>query len=1278
MANDDNQQQKNRELSATKATLPHQLSSAGARDLAPDIQRAVHLLRWILTTLIILFSLGTGIAEPLYLGSYAGLLQEPIFWAGVGVIACLAVAAIVSRTPHYQLAAGLAIGAIYTAIFISGANSGAPFSIMAYLVLSVLLSGLFFSYRGIIVTVAAGLLGIVILPLFVPGTNNPDLISVMTYFVIVSALLLVVTHHRNLQEQDRQHELREANAALRRRLDLEECVTALSTKFLSIDIQEIDDVLTEALETIGTFAQADHSFVVLRLKDEQTEETGYEWTAEGAGPLSDGLRELLTSAFPWWQERMTVFEPLHISCVTDLPVEASAEKRLFESLGVQSLAAAPMLLDGEQLGFVGIDTACHEGTWADDVVSLLQIAGSIFVNVLLRRQSENAVRSAKDELEIRVAERTQALEQSANRLELLHQIDQAILTACSPEEISGEALQSLRQLIPCDRASVVSFDLEAREFTVLSAWTKRSTRLASGVKMPLGAFGGNIQQLRLGRVNIVSDLNSVPQLSESDRMLIDEGIRTYISVPLIAQTVLIGSLNLAGGEPNVFGSEHIEVASEVARQMAVALQQARLQEDERQQHALVEALNDTAAAINSTLDLDEVLEYILATVGQLVPHQAASVMLLEGDKVWAGRRTGSQSSGRRNYDSLLSLSERPLLKHMADSRQPVVVDDTCNSPDWIETATTRWVRSYVGAPIVSDNEVIGFLNLDSDEPGYFTALHARHLRTFALQAAIAIQNARHYVESQDRNRRLALLNEITRISTATLDLDTLLRRLADVALEIAQSDGCYLTLWDADQQRTIPAAASGALQERYTNIRPQPGEATLTETVIGTGQPLVVDDAYHTSHLAPRIARLFPTRSLLALPLLAGGRPLGALILAFDTHHHFAQEDIEWAEQAAELIALAVAKAQVYETLEQRVADRTTELRTVSERVQTILDNSPDTILLLGSDGLIRTGNLKALDMFGFTIDELHGRHPTILVEVSSGQMLTNALRTVVDSRRTMQFEAVAKHNDGQSFDAGIALAPIEEGDAISGFVCTIRDVSSQKAVERMKDEFLATAAHELRTPLTSIQGFSEILLTRSLESARQKRYLTMINEQSTQLARIINELLDLSRLEANRGLSFDFEPVQVDALVVEVLQPFLDTSPDHRFELEGLLADLPPVHADRFRLAQVLRNLVSNAVKYSPEGGRITLRGQITGDALQISVQDDGIGMTADQQSHLFEKFYRANSSSTQGTGLGLAISKLIVEGHGGQIRVESAPGSGSTFSFNLPLCGLGHAETQ
>ena len=240
-----------------------------------------------------------------------------------------------------------------------------------------------------------------------------------------------------------------------------------------------------------------------------------------------------------------------------------------------------------------------------------------------------------------------------------------------------------------------------------------------------------------------------------------------------------------------------------------------------------------------------------------------------------------------------------------------------------------------------------------------------------------------------------------------------------------------------------------------------------------------------------------------------------------------------------------------------------------------------------------------------------------------------------------------------------------------SGIVTTIHDVTHEREVDRMKTEFISTAAHELRTPLTSIQGFSEILLMREdLKPEEKKKFLTYINQQSVGLAAIINDLLDISRIESGRGFALNKQPCNVGEAIQEIIPYFQEHYTNHPFEVA-----LPekPVHlnVDKEKMGQVLKNLLSNAAKYSPEGGLIRVGGEIFEDHYRISVQDRGMGMTPEQVDKMFDKFYRGDASNTaiEGTGLGMTVVKHIVEAHGGKVWAESELGKGTVVTFTIPV---------
>jgi PAS domain S-box-containing protein len=232
------------------------------------------------------------------------------------------------------------------------------------------------------------------------------------------------------------------------------------------------------------------------------------------------------------------------------------------------------------------------------------------------------------------------------------------------------------------------------------------------------------------------------------------------------------------------------------------------------------------------------------------------------------------------------------------------------------------------------------------------------------------------------------------------------------------------------------------------------------------------------------------------------------------------------------------------------------------------------------------------------------------------------------------------------------------------------RENEERRKAEAMKDELVATVSHELRTPLASLMGFAELMLDHDFPRQEQREFLQVIHQESTRLTELINDFLDLQRIEAGR-MECLIEPMDLRPLLEETARLFTKEDSTHRIVVET--SRLPRLLGDGKRLRQVLTNLVSNAVKFSPKGGRVLLSATVDSGQVVVMVEDQGIGIPADMIPNLFQKFFRVDNADTRsigGTGLGLALIKEIVRLHKGDIWVESQPGFGSRFFFTVPVC--------
>lgn len=367
--------------------------------------------------------------------------------------------------------------------------------------------------------------------------------------------------------------------------------------------------------------------------------------------------------------------------------------------------------------------------------------------------------------------------------------------------------------------------------------------------------------------------------------------------------------------------------------------------------------------------------------------------------------------------------------------------------------------------------------------------------------------------------------------------------------------------------------------------------------------------------------------------------------------------------------------------LERRVAERTAELeasrREVAEQRNIYwsqLDASTDGLALAAHDRTLlhinrafgRTLGLESVDgLIGRPVGEFRARLLPLLKEPEKYQQEMERLWTNPKARGDFELELL----DGRVLHFYSTTVQTAAGELI-GRSLGCRDVTREREVDRMKSEFVATVSHELRTPLASLLGFSELMLTRKLPEEKNKQFLEVIHKESKRLNTLINDFLDLQRIESGR-VSYTLEQLHVASVVREVATLF-SNDPQHPLRL-GLPESLPPVLGDHDRIKQVLQNLLSNAVKFSPKGGEIAVAASATGDGMvEISVQDHGLGIPPEAMPKLFGKFYRVDSTDRReigGTGLGLALCKEIVTAHHGRIRAESRMGAGSTFRFTLPV---------
>ncbi len=722
----------------------------------------------------------------------------------------------------------------------------------------------------------------------------------------------------------------------------------------------------------------------------------------------------------------------------------------------------------------------------------------------------------------------------------------------------------------------------------------------------------------------------------------------------------------------------IVLLSSLARQVAVAIENSRLFQAERGQRELAEALAAAAAAVDSTLQLDPVLDRILEQVERVVAGDAFSIMLMEnGGVARIVRWRGQEKLGAKDLmmDLSLPIADFPTFVRMVRTEEPVIVGDTTADPDWVVLEGQEWLLSYVGAPIQVGGHTVGFLNVDGTRPSQFSLADAKRLQAFANHAAVAIENAYLYAEQRRRAEEASLLLEIAGAINSTLELDHILEEVAVRAARTCQADRCTVLLLDESEENLHPIMsqlASGEIDPEERQLFTQALYPRRVEGVpeaveaIGERRPLFIPDV-RASSIPRQWVESFDVGCLLLVPVISRERVVGLMALDRpEVGNAFTDKQVKLAMTIGGQAAGAIENAGLHREqrdyarrLEQRVMERTAELQAQYAWLRAILHSSTDGIIVANMEGEILEANPVVTEWL------------TYVLSPEDAEQLQETVRRLV-AQAEQRSEAVLELAE---LDLELTAAPIlEPGMKGAAVVIAAHDISHLKALDRMKSRFVSDVSHELRTPITTIKLYAALMQRSSPQKMRE--YLEMLVQEADRQAKLVEDILQISRIDAGR---LEMEPhlTSLNELAAEVVASHRATAEGQGLTLSCQLAEQEPVAlVDPNRIMQVLDNLVANSIHYTLSGGEVVVSVSEEGEngrvRAVVTVADSGIGIPQEELPHVFERFFRGEHArllDVPGTGLGLAISREIVELHGGGITVESREGVGSTFTIWLPV---------
>jgi signal transduction histidine kinase/DNA-binding response OmpR family regulator/putative methionine-R-sulfoxide reductase with GAF domain len=885
--------------------------------------------------------------------------------------------------------------------------------------------------------------------------------------------------------------------------------------------------------------------------------------------------------------------------------------------------------------------------------------GTLVRNVLGRRRLARDNRVLLEQLAARQRE-SEALEAISSTLVSTLDFQEALRRIC----------RELARLVAADAASAYVLDRASDALAPLAGYhvPKGLLERLGSTSLPLTELDPRLPLWRERRPVFSDDVAGDSRFDHPAFRIVPH--QAGLLVPLVLDGEVAGAFYLAWWtERRRFTAHELGMIERVSGQVSLFLRNVRLYEQAERSRRRLETLNQVSRRLAEVHDTDAALTLIVEEATRLLGGDAAGLRLIEGDELVMRAHT-------RDAEPLMSQPRLPAGQYLAgrivSTGQPVVLEDLTADPDLHpehrRSALRLGYHGFVGVPLRAQGHTLGTLNIYTRRRHRFPSDEVSLLAAFADQASLALVEARLYAEARAREREAALLYDVATALGSSVEIDRVLDLVCAKTVEVLGSDAAgILGYSEVNHELTYirdlnvdPELVAGVVIRSGEGVA---GRAYSERRTVWT-RDFRRDPSVSYAAATGRLVAAGRTRALMAAPMLSRGGVQGVLVAHFFESRDATAEDLRILSTLAHHAAIAMDNARLLDEAQRQ-----------RNHLAQIFDATSDGMMLITRDGQIVSANRRAGELLAFDPAALSGLGLTGLLagHFASGADYYEAvtpLQSLLDdpdrsgegdldlpvTRRILHW--VGRPTRGPSGATGLTL--------------TFHDVTQDREVSRMKSDFVSFVTHQLRTPLSGIRWLLEVAAQSGGVTAECAGYVQDARGAAGRLIALVNDLLDISRLESGKVLlaSRAVDLGELTGSVVGELESLLRDR-GHRLSVRG--ADtVPAITADAQLLRQVMINLVSNAIKYTPPGGEIVIGMSRDGGEVAWSVTDNGIGIPKDGQRRLFEKFYRADNVltvETEGSGLGLCLVKLIVARLGGRVWCESEEGRGSTFSFTVPL---------
>lgn len=702
------------------------------------------------------------------------------------------------------------------------------------------------------------------------------------------------------------------------------------------------------------------------------------------------------------------------------------------------------------------------------------------------------------------------------------------------------------------------------------------------------------------------------------------------------------------------------------RQLNISLQQT--QTVNRQLSTLYEVTRTLA----STLDLEDILSKALEKIMKLLssPLGAISILLFNEEKeVFEFAATkGIKMQSDRTYDINFNAVPSRIVKMLFQRKKPVFMEGEAALADLDGLQLNSGVRSIYIWPLVVKGRTIGALTVTCGSDKGLKEDEKNLIDALTTQMSVAIDNARLFQESTRRAKELSSIHQIINVIISNNPFQSRLDAMVELAAKLMNQAFCAVALLEGGHY--LGLKSTYGLRREFINDWHSSALAGIADDVIKEGHFFCSSDGQEELVRTHPFLQKAEISSLIVAPLRIQDNVTGILLFGNYENYKYKADEKKLLSFLADQVALGLENVTLYVNA---ILDK--------NKMEAILNSMGDGVITLNWKKEITACNEAAAVIAGWSEQEMIGKScPEIFRGKDSHgieqcethcpfiQMLASpeSMMRGVKNKGSI----VTRAGEERFIEATHSLLSV--GGELQGEVIVFRDVTEEKLLQQMKSDFIASVAHDLRTPLAAIKGYAMTLIKHGgkFDKDTQREFFMIINSEIDRLTRLLENLLNLTKMEVGKLITRP-EKFNVLILLKKVRDLYQMNTSKHTIIIENDQSS-PYALADVDQVEQILNNLVSNAIKYSPSGGKVVLSVTTEDGLMKISAEDEGIGIPEEEKENIFERYHRVDSSSTRrisGTGLGLFITKILVEAQGGKIGLESTLGEGSRFYFTLPL---------